>query len=281
MIEIKDHKLIGVSGGPEVSFEESPNHSEPFPADLPDTIVIHYTAGSSLRSSVNWLKNPRAKASAHLVVGRTGNIVQLVPFNIKAWHAGQSRWKNRTGLNHYSIGIEIDNAGMLEKRADGYYTYFGKRIDNSQAVLATHKHQNTETPWEAFTQKQLETVEMLCMELKEQYNIREITGHDDIAPGRKTDPGPAFPLKSVRDRILLGRKEDEQETEEKPEAITAGIVTADYLNIRAQPGAEATTISDPLPKGTKLKILEQKNDWIRVQVDMEGWVSKRWVKAVR
>ena len=280
MIEIKDHQLINVSGGPEVSFEESPNHSGTFPTGLPDTIVIHYTAGSSLRSSVNWLKNPRAKASAHVVVGRNGNVVQLVPFNTKAWHAGQSRWKNRTGLNHYSIGIEIDNAGMLEKRADGYYTYFGKRVDNSQAVLATHKHQNAEKPWEAFTQKQLETVEMLCLELKESYNIQEITGHDDIAPERKIDPGPAFPLQSLRDKILLGRKEDEQETATS-KAMIAGIVTADYLNIRTQPDAESTIISEPLPKGTKLKILEENNDWVRVQVDMEGWVSKRWVKGFR
>lgn len=279
MIDIQNHKLTKVSGGPEVSFEESPNHSGTFANELPDTLVIHYTAGGSLESSVSWLKNPRANASAHVVVGRSGEMVQLVPFNIKAWHAGQSKWKGRSGLNHYSIGIEIDNAGVLEKRADGYYTFFGKRIDNSQVVLETHKHEQKEKPWEAFTEKQIETMEMLCLTLKEHYPIGEITGHDDIAPGRKTDPGPAFPLKSLRDKILLGRKDDEQEPEDFKEK-SGGIVKADFLNIRSQPDGRAETISEPLAKGTKLKILEKKDNWLLVKVDLEGWVSSRWVETI-
>lgn len=278
-MEISNHKLKCKNGDFSVSYEESPNCSGPFANELPDTIVIHYTAGSSLSSSVNWLTNPQAKASAHLVIGKSGEIVQLVPFNIKAWHAGRSIWKGRQGLNHFSIGIELDNAGMLEKRADGFYTCFGKRIDNSQVVLAPHKNGKEEKAWEAFTEKQIDAVERICLILKEEYPITEIVGHDDIAPKRKTDPGPAFPLQNLRNNVLIGRA-DNHKDEASEERLSAGIVSADYLNIRSSPDGNSSLVSEPLPKGTKLAVIEEKAGWLRVKVILEGWVSKKWVEEI-
>jgi N-acetylmuramoyl-L-alanine amidase len=278
-MEISNHKLKCKNGDFSVSYEESPNCSGPFANELPDTIVIHYTAGSSLSSSVNWLPNPQAKASAHLVIGKSGEIVQLVPFNIKAWHAGRSIWKGRQGLNHFSIGIELDNAGMLEKRADGFYTCFGKRIDNSQVVLAPHKNGREEKAWEAFTEKQIDAVERICLILKEKYPITEIVGHDDIAPKRKTDPGPAFPLQNLRNNVLIGRA-DNHGDEASEERLSAGVVSADYLNIRSSPDGNSSLVSEPLPKGTKLAVIEEKAGWLRVKVILEGWVSKKWVKEI-
>ena len=124
-------------------FHPSPHFSDNF-TGKPHLIVVHYTAGASLESSVNWLSDPRAKASAHLVIGKNGDIVQLVPFNKKAWHAGKSSWKGKTNINKYSIGIELDNAGKLIKRADGYYTGFNKKISDQNVVLAKHKFNNDE-----------------------------------------------------------------------------------------------------------------------------------------
>ncbi len=269
-MKISTHKLQS-SSGYNITFDESPNHSGKFASELPDTIVIHYTAGSSLESSAKWLKNPQASASAHLIIGKSGDIIQLVPFNKIAWHAGVSNWNGRSGLNKYSIGIEIDNAGVLEKRAEGYYTYFGKRIDDSQVVLATHKNSITEQAWEAYNEKQLELVEEICLLLKEKYNITEIVGHDDIAPKRKQDPGPAFPLEKLRQKILFGRKEDE-------EVFTKGTVTANRLNIRKEPSTKADKVASPLLKGTDIKILEHKGDWLYVSTEIKGWVSKKWVE---
>ena len=71
---------------------------------------MHYTAGASAESSIDWLTNPDARASAHVLIARDGGITQLVPFDRRAWHAGRSRWKDRTGLNGWSFGIELDNA---------------------------------------------------------------------------------------------------------------------------------------------------------------------------
>ncbi|MCF8296607.1 MAG: N-acetylmuramoyl-L-alanine amidase [Saprospiraceae bacterium] len=278
-MKTQNHLLHPSTDKEKISFKESPNHSGEFKENLPDTIVIHYTAGSSLQSSANWLTNPKAKASAHLIVGKSGEIVQLVPFNKISWHAGKSDWKGRSGLNNYSIGIEIDNAGILEKRIDGYYTWFGKKVDDNKVVLAKHKDQQTEKAWEAYTDKQIEAVENICLCLKDEYNITEIVGHDDIAPKRKSDPGPAFQMQKLKDKILYGRKDEV--IDDIPETnLTEVIVTADLLNIRTKPSADAATVTSPLAKGTKLKVMEIDGNWSKVKLETEGWVSSKYLKTL-
>lgn len=273
---IKNHKLIKSSGF-DVSIDKTPNISGNFIAGDLDTIIIHYTAGSSLASTVDWLKNPRAGASAHIVVGKNGEIVQLAPFNLITWHAGISEWKGKRSLNKYSIGIEIDNVGYLHKRVDGYYTSFGKKIDDDQVILVKHKNDDTKIAWEAFTEKQIRVVEELCLIIKDHYNIKEIVGHDDISPGRKFDPGPAFPLHSLREKILFGRKEDDR-PEFKFEKNSKAVILAELLNIRSEPSLNSVRVSEPLPKGTKLDILKQEGNWAYVKADIEGWVNTSWIE---
>ena len=125
-MDIVNHRLTADSV---TTFRESPNRGRPFATGQPDTLVIHFTAGRSLDSSVSTLCNPASKASAHLVVGRDAKVVQLVDFNTVAWHAGVSRYRDRVGLNNYSIGIEIDNAGRLTRTESGdFTTWFGMKI---------------------------------------------------------------------------------------------------------------------------------------------------------
>ena len=109
-----------------VNYIESPNQGGPFAPGLPDTIVIHYTAGANAESAIHTLCDRERKVSAHLVVGRDGAVTQLLPFNIVGWHAGRSLWRERTSLNQYSIGIEIDNAGQLSERDGRYESWFGQ-----------------------------------------------------------------------------------------------------------------------------------------------------------
>ncbi len=277
-MKIDKHQLVAESNDFDIKMEETPNVSGDFPDGLPDTIVIHYTGGASLNSSVSWLKNPAAKASAHLVIGKKGEIVQLAPFNVKTWHAGESNWHGREWLNHFSIGIEIDNAGLLEKRVDGYYTGSGKKINDSKVVLASHKHQNEIKGWEAYTEEQINTVEAICVELVASYSIVEIVGHDDISPRRKIDPGPAFPLKSLRDKVLLGRGDVSAPQSTSENKI--GIVTADYLNIRINPSLQSLKVTEPLSKSTTVIVQETLGEWSRVKVDIEGWVSNKWLQII-
>ena len=83
----------------------------------PDMIVVHYTAGTSARTAAEFLAKEEVKASAHLVIGRQGELFQLVPFDTEAWHAGRSCYGGRANLNRYSIGIELDNLGRLQWRS--------------------------------------------------------------------------------------------------------------------------------------------------------------------
>jgi len=283
MIQIQDHQIVPDSVSTKFSYEASDNHSGLFRSGLPDTIVIHYTAGASYNSSVSWLKDRQAKASAHLVVGRGGEVVQLVSFDTVAWHAGRSQWQGRTGLNQYSIGIEIANAGKLERRANGFYTSFGSKIADDKVVLTTHKHGDTEQAWEAFTPEQVACVEDLCIAIMNAYSIKDIVGHDDIAPGRKTDPGPAFPLEALRSKLLFSRADDDEEAMDDEVQLgdgVQGIVTASLLNIRNAPNRQAPTVASPLRQGTRITHLQTHDEWIKVKVETEGWVKGSFVKLV-
>ncbi|MEE9356876.1 1,6-anhydro-N-acetylmuramyl-L-alanine amidase AmpD [Candidatus Vondammii sp. HM_W22] len=100
------------------------------------------------------------KVSAHLLIRRDGELLQFVPLDRRAWHAGISSFKNRERCNDFSIGIELEGSDET--------TY-------------------TETQYSILTATTLE-----IMKRFPSINPEQITGHSDIAPGRKTDPGPAF-----------------------------------------------------------------------------------------
>ncbi len=127
-------------------------------------IVIHYTGMQSEVESLKKLCNPRSGVSSHFFIKRSGKILNLVPEEKIAWHAGKSKWGKFNGLNKYSIGIEISNKGHRW----GY---------------------------QKFTKKQLNNLTTLCRRLMSKYFIskKNVVGHSDIAPDRKKDPGEKFP----------------------------------------------------------------------------------------
>jgi len=215
------HRLSGAK----TSLRLSPNHGSAFPQGLPDTIVIHYTAGASLESSVASLCNPASKASAHVVVGRDGRIVQLVPFNQIAWHAGASSFGDRNGLNKFSIGIEIDNAGRLAQTAAGnFLTWFGRTVSKKDTIQAVHRNEAAPSWWHTYTEQQIERVFELCELLARTYPITTVVGHEDISPGRKSDPGPAFPLARLCDRTLGSARDADAAFERPAEVVSLSIV---------------------------------------------------------
>ncbi len=272
---INNH-LLKAEEGESFSYEETPNTSGAFPEGLPDTLVMHYTAGADVASSVKTLTKPSTRASAHVIIGRDGQIVQLAPFNIITWHAGASQYKGREGLNHYSIGIEMDNAGLLEKQGDKYVAWFGRKYGEEEVVKAIHRNQSVERYWHEYTEAQIRTAFDLCFLLYENYDIQYIVGHEEIAPKRKTDPGPAFPLNKLRREILEeDRSQNTGETEDQPEE---GKVMATALNIRAEPSAKAEKVAKPLPNGQHVKIRDARNGWYYVETTIAGWVSATYIE---
>ena len=109
------------------------------------------------------------QVSSHLLIKRTGEIVQYVPFNKRAWHAGISEYKGREKCNDFSIGIELEGS---------------------------------ET--QAYTDKQYQQLALVSKALLENYPLlskENITGHRDIAPGRKTDPGESFNWQTLQSAL--------------------------------------------------------------------------------
>lgn len=106
------------------------------------------------------------RVSAHFFVRRSGEVLQFVACNQRAWHAGVSSWRGRDNCNDWSVGIEIEG---LE----------GLRFANVQYRVLSR---------------------LLCAVVN-QYPIREIVGHEHVAPGRKTDPGPGFDWLRLRPRL--------------------------------------------------------------------------------
>jgi N-acetylmuramoyl-L-alanine amidase len=269
-MEIKNNLLK--NGG--VIFELSPNTGDIFQSP-PDTIILHYTAAGSSASAIQTFMTPSSKASAHLIVGRKGEIIQMVPFDTIAWHAGASQHEDRTGLNKFSIGIEIDNAGLLEKRGDKYLSWFGRAYPENEVAFAVHRNEFTPKYWHEYTEIQIELVEKICYLLMDKLPVKYILGHEEISPGRKIDPGPAFPLDKIRSR-LLGSKRDE----DGPEIIIGQemSVMTNGLNIRALPDINAEKIAKPLSKNQKVKVIEKKNGWAKIDTSITGWVAERYLK---
>ena len=107
------------------------------------------------------------KVSAHFFIRRDGALVQFVSCEQRAWHAGASSWRGQTGCNDFSIGVELEG---------------------------------TDT-W-PYTARQYARLARLVQALRSRYPIRDLAGHSEIAPGRKTDPGPSFEWRRLR--LLLG-----------------------------------------------------------------------------
>jgi N-acetylmuramoyl-L-alanine amidase len=264
------HRLVGE----QVAWQPTPNIGGELTARY---LVMHYTAGSSAQSAITALttKKPQGNASAHLVLARDGAITQLAPFNVVTWHAGISQWDGIVGLNNAAIGIEIDNAGLLDVVGDKFVAWFGREYPAGEVLMAAHKHGGPVRPWHAYTALQIERCLELTPLLVQRYRLADVLGHDDIARGRKLDPGPAFPLAHIAARAL-GREDD---------APPVYVVTADTLNIRSGPDASFPPAAAPLPRGTRVDLIEPGSRWSKVAgagaTDLEGWVNNRFIERAK
>jgi len=193
-----------------------------------EMIVLHYTASGSTAGTVSWFMNPDSEVSVHYVVGRDGEIAQVVKDEFRAHHAGQGplpgqseevgekrRLRNRTiQPNSRSVGIEIVNWGPLEKRDNKYYTWMSNECPG-EVVYKGGRY------WQAYTETQLASLINLVVHLCKKHNVpaqypplgpgtfdpeaenlatfKGILGHSAL-DDQKQDPGPHFDW----DRLLAG-----------------------------------------------------------------------------
>jgi N-acetylmuramoyl-L-alanine amidase len=142
----------------------SPNHGERRKGRRPDILLLHYTGMPDAEEALARLCHPASEVSAHYYVFEDGRIVQLVPEERRAWHAGSSSWDDDDDINSRSIGVEIANPG----------------------------HDGGLPP---FPPAQVAGVIALSGDICRRWSIppHRVLGHSDVAPGRKRDPGERFP----------------------------------------------------------------------------------------
>ena len=140
---------------------------------LPELIVLHYTAMASAEAAIERLCDRDAEVSAHYLIARGGTITQLVPEDLRAWHAGAGEWAGQGDVNSRSIGIELDNDGASP-----------------------------------FPEPLMAALERLLREIMARHGIppEGVIGHSDMAPGRKTDPGPRFDWLRLERRGLAQKR---------------------------------------------------------------------------
>lgn len=146
----------------------SPNFDDR-PASVPvDMLVLHYTGMQSAEAALERLCDASAKVSAHYVIEQNGELTGLVGEDKRAWHAGVSYWRGYTDINARSIGIELVNPGH-------------------------------EFGYKSFSEKQITALTELAHDILSRHPIepRNVVGHSDVAPQRKTDPGELFPWKRL------------------------------------------------------------------------------------
>jgi AmpD protein len=170
-IDLNTHLIVGVD------YQCSPNADDRPETTSIDLIVIHnislppcefgtgcvqefFTNKLDVSAHEYFEEIRDLHVSSHLFIERNGEVTQFVPFNKRAWHAGQSCFKDRQSCNDFSIGIELEGTDDIE-----------------------------------YTARQYAVLKAIILSLQMAYPslcLGNITGHSDIAPGRKTDPGPAF-----------------------------------------------------------------------------------------
>lgn len=185
----------------------------------PRFVCLHDTAGAMRKfSSVEWFASKECKTSAHFVIERDGTVTQLVATNKKAFHAGHSQWKGVVGLNSCSVGIEIVNPGKLNEKGEAD---FGKVAEPSD-IIAKKTTAHGSGWWLPYTQEQISAVIALCRALVEEYpDCNEIVTHYEIAPKRKIDVGPQFPLEEVRNAVFNPTIGEVVHIEETTPAVSA------------------------------------------------------------
>ncbi len=168
-------------------FRASPNFNKRPPGTDIDCLVIHCISLPAGEFGLPWIdalflnrlkcdEHPDfadlkgLTVSSHLLIRRKGEIIQYVPFHLRAWHAGVSCFRERENCNDYSIGIELEGADDICYEPEQYHSL----ISVTAALMQTYP---------GITQDR-------------------VVGHCDIAAGRKTDPGPAFDWSYYRNKIL-------------------------------------------------------------------------------
>lgn len=248
-MKIKNHYLEGADRS-----NKSPNKRRG--TMKPVGIVLHYTGsgGETGGGDAAYLSRASSRASSQVVIGRQGDVHQLMPLNHIAWHAGKSSWNGVEDQNAHTIGIEIDNWGWLKGR--------GINLPEED-VFTGQRDGKGYNKWESYGDTQLDAVEKVIAAISDYYDIEYIVGHEDVSPGRKQDPGPALDEFKAK---MQAKFVPHMLTKNEPDAPKAGGATT-RVNLRLRKTASyQAVILTTMPKGSSVEILDEPYPgWFKVK----------------
>ena len=281
------------------NFDSTPNPT-PNHLNTPEFIIMHYTGGREMSSTINAFTNPPKEpslgASAHLLIGRDGSVVQFLPFNRIAYHTGFAWWEGNSELNKCSIGIELDNLGRLDKvdskwqvpRVKPPIIIPDEEVEQREYWKANLPKENRDDPvfasklpgFQKFTEIQL-TVALHILEalVKKYPGIREILGHDQINLAMREDPGPLLPMPEWR-KILFGREEP------KIEEHVINQQTDIFASVERKLPNTQTTVTGHLPENSLVSVQTEEGGFALVTVIKstdptvkgKGWVLSKFLQ---
>lgn len=280
-MKVDNHKLKG-DDGKFVPFVKTTNMGAELSGGQPRFLIIHYTAGGTAAGAINTFQDttPGHRTSAHLIIDHDGTITQMVPFNMVAWHAGASRWKEIDGINNHGVGIEIVNWGLVKKDAAGVWrSWTGASLPDSRVVLEEHKHfPGKVSGWEIFDETQINASIGAARAIVSAYGITgwDLIGHDDISPLRKVDPGPAIDMDIFRAHVFG------QEVDSFDDALFR-VNSPEGLNLRENAGLTNSRVIKKLPDKTLVHVINRTGTWWLVAEikngndDVTGFVHSNWL----
>jgi N-acetylmuramoyl-L-alanine amidase len=300
---VKNHKLFTTD---ERQYQFIAPHPNNFDADRrlvgPKYLIIHTTDGILMSSTINSFLDGNHGASAHLLVGRDGGVVQFVDFNTVAYHCGFSYWEEDIDLNQFSIGIEVDNGGFLS-HADGVWKWKTIIIPDDEVTEVRYWKNSGKLGWHKFTDIQLKVLREIVQALQEQYHFQVVLGHDLVNLSERVDPGPLFPrgefeqLVSGEPGVLVKVYQAVGDKDDNGNLIANGETQIYAVREKRPPFTEYSRPPDLdhprhglLPAKTRVNILDASNlDWTRVKVkavsgpfkNTEGWIRSSAVNPTR
>lgn len=173
--------------------------------------VVHYTAGrfdGGEKGAISTLRWLASQGLGCLVMDQDGVIYKAQGWDQYAYHAGASAWKGKTGMSQYCMGMEIMNAGLLEKKNGIYMAWFGQEIGAVHVREGAKKDNVKAGAYHKYTPAQEEAlINFLLWQIDTQgMDVEFIVGHDEIAASRKADPGWSLSMTMPELRTLLKAK---------------------------------------------------------------------------
>jgi len=210
-----------------------------------------------------------SKPDVHLIIDRKGEITQLIPFNKQVSGDILGSWDDTKQLKPHAIVIALENHGRLTKQLESYFSWEKTEVSKPDVFGGIHRNEDTLSYWEKYPKSQTLITEKVSQCLVTAYKVKYILGYEEVCPGLKVDPGPAFPLEIIKSKLMKEEIKDvnaPKSIKSLTELINLDFIVADS-GLKDLNGKEAKIIN----------IKEKSGGWYKVNVDLGGFIKEEWV----